>query len=82
MMLTCPCNVDPLTPQFHTDKMGVQGYTYFLIYALNILFDFYSDCSDNLLFFHCLSKKKPYRAYVVLFTYSKLNKYSMSMSKT
>ena len=82
MMLTCPCKVDPLTPHFHTEELGVRGYTYFLIYALNILFDFYSDCCDNLLFVHCLSKKKPYRPYVLLSTYPKLNKSSMSMSKT
>ena len=33
------------------------------------------------LFYICLSKKKPYRAYVVMLLYSTVNKSSMSMSK-
>ena len=35
---------------------------------------------DKLLFYICLSKKKPYRAYVVMLLYSTVNKSSMSMS--
>ena len=35
---------------------------------------------DKLLFYVCLSKKKPYRAYVVMLLYSTVNKSSMSMS--
>ena len=35
---------------------------------------------DKLLFYICLSKKKPYRAYVVMLLYSTVNKSFMSMS--
>ena len=34
-MLTCPCNVDPLTPHFYIVKLGFTGvYNFFLIFAL------------------------------------------------
>ena len=34
-MITCPCNVDPLTPRFYISKTGVcRGIHYFLILAL------------------------------------------------
>ena len=35
---------------------------------------------DKLLFYICVSNKKPYRAYVVMLLYSTVNKSSMSMS--
>ena len=28
-MITCPCNVYPLTPHFYIVKLGLQGYTLF-----------------------------------------------------
>ena len=42
--------------------------------------DFMCMHCDKLLFYICLSKKKPYRAYVVMLLYSTVNKSSMSMS--
>ena len=33
-MLTCPCNVDPLTPSFYFVKIGFNmGIQFFLIFA-------------------------------------------------
>ena len=34
IMLTCPCNVHPLTPHFYIVKLGFKGIPYFLIFAL------------------------------------------------
>ena len=34
IMKTCPCNVHPLTPHFYIVYWGLQGYTFFLIFAL------------------------------------------------
>ena len=37
IMLTCPCNVAPLTPHFHIAKLGFyRGIHCFLIFAQNI----------------------------------------------
>ena len=33
-MLTCPCNVYPLTPHFYIAKVGFTGVYIFLIFAL------------------------------------------------
>ena len=33
---TCPGNVDPLTAHLYKVQLGLQGYTYFLIFALKI----------------------------------------------
>ena len=41
-MLTCPCNVDPLTPHFYVVKWGLQEYTFFLFLFQNI------DCGYSL----------------------------------
>ena len=35
-MLTCPCNVDPLSPHFKNVKLGLTGVYIFLIFVLNI----------------------------------------------
>ena len=34
IMLTCQCDVDPLTSHFYIDKIGLRGLTLFLIFAL------------------------------------------------
>ena len=36
-MLTCPCNVDPVTPNFYIVKLGFTGVYIFLIFALKHL---------------------------------------------
>ena len=33
IMITSPCNVYPLTPQFYLVKMGFTGVNFFLIFA-------------------------------------------------
>ena len=33
-MLTCPCNVDSLTPHFYIVKVGFEGIYIFLVFAL------------------------------------------------
>ena len=33
-MLTCPCNVDPLTPNFYSEIEVYRGIKYFLSFAL------------------------------------------------
>ena len=63
-MLTCPCNVDPLTPQFHIVKFGFTG-VYIIFYFcsktlivgthLNSLNEVVLMCTHNLCF---LSKNK------------------------
>ena len=37
IMLTCPCNVWPLTPHFYIVKMGLSRYTFFLFLLYNIV---------------------------------------------
>ena len=34
IMITCPCNVYPLTPHFYIVKLGLTGVYIFLIFAL------------------------------------------------
>ena len=34
IMLTCPCNVDTPSNNFYIVKLGLQGYTFFLTFAL------------------------------------------------
>ena len=41
-MITCPCNVYPLTLHFYIVKLGFTGYTFFLILLQNI------DCGYSL----------------------------------
>ena len=66
IMITCPCNVVPLTGHFHKVKIGVyRGKHYFLIFALkhrlwvliNIrLFEAVQMCTYNLYSQNCSSK--------------------------
>ena len=39
IMITCPCNVDPLTPQFYK-FLGLQGYAFLSYLALSIDFGY------------------------------------------
>ena len=60
IMLTCPCNEDPLTPHFYIVKRGFTGvYIFFIIFALkhklwvlvrNRLNEAVLTCTNNLCF--------------------------------
>ena len=70
-MRTCPCNVEPLTPQHLHSKTGVyRGIHYFLIFALNIDF-WYSlaglTCTHNLCFSKNKKNVKIFRLKIVIF---------------
>ena len=49
IMLTCPCNVDPLTPHFYLVKLGFRG-TLFLIFAIKHRLWVLLTCTHNLCF--------------------------------
>ena len=35
--ITCPCNEDPLTPQFYIVKLGFTGYSFFFLFCSETL---------------------------------------------
>ena len=53
-MLTCPCNVDPLTPHFHIVKLGCTGVYIFSYFCSETYIEAVLTCTHNL----CFEQKK------------------------